>query len=304
MFKKSAIFGAVVAGVYLAASSAHAISITQNNSASALAALLAGSGISIVGGSESVTGGAVQFGGFSSGTSAVGFSSGVVLSSGDVKEIEGDGVNTSTPETLGAGGSGTNSLSTSVGSAGDAGLTALSGVTTFDAAVLEFDFTFDNPTGGDLFFNFVFASEEYLDYVNTTFNDVFGFWVDGTQIALTPGGDPITINNINPLTNAGLYVNNVDNTDGYANANRPFEFDGLTTVLTAQALALGGGVHSMKFAVADGADSILDAGVFLQGGSFSNEMTVVPVPAALPLFLSGLLGLGVIARRRRKMASA
>ena len=33
------------------------------------------------------------------------------------------------------------------------------------------------------------------------------------------------------------------------------------------------------------------------------EYTAVPIPAALPLFASGLIGLGFVARRKRKNAS-
>ncbi|MDA0239393.1 MAG: PEP-CTERM sorting domain-containing protein [Proteobacteria bacterium] len=45
---------------------------------------------------------------------------------------------------------------------------------------------------------------------------------------------------------------------------------------------------------------------FLSGASVASSsidvvVSAVPVPAALPLFLSGLLGLGIIARRRRKV---
>lgn len=39
-------------------------------------------------------------------------------------------------------------------------------------------------------------------------------------------------------------------------------------------------------------------------GVWTMTMSAVPVPAALPLFLSGLLGLGVMARRRKKQLAA
>lgn len=61
--------------------------------------------------------------------------------------------------------------------------------------MLEFDFT---TTGGNLFFSFVFASEEYNEYVNSSFNDVFGFFVNGVNIALVPGtSTPVAINSVN-----------------------------------------------------------------------------------------------------------
>ena len=48
-----------------------------------------------------------------------------------------------------------------------------------DAAVLEFDFIAISDT---ILFDFVFASDEYLEFVNTAFNDVFGFFLSGPGI--------------------------------------------------------------------------------------------------------------------------
>lgn len=62
---------------------------------------------------------------------------------------------------------------------GDIDLQAIAGGTTQDAAVLEFDF---KVQGDSVKFNFVFASEEYNDFVNTGFNDVFAFFISGPGI--------------------------------------------------------------------------------------------------------------------------
>ena len=132
---------------------------------------------------------------------------------------------------------------------------------------------------------------------------MFAFWVDGTNIALTPGSsDPVSINTINNTQNSGLYVNNVTNTNGLSVAGLDIKFDGKTKVMQANALGLAAGSHTMKFAVADTSDGILDAGVFLQGSSFSDTPPTIPVPAALPLLLTGLASLGLIGWRRRKAA--
>src|SRR5690606_19115784 len=77
--------------------------------------------------------------------------------------------------------------------------------TTNDAAVVTFNFV---PTGDTIMFDYVFASEEYHVYVNSSFNDVFGFFLTGpnpfgpnynnTNIALIPGTTtPVTINSVN-----------------------------------------------------------------------------------------------------------
>ena len=80
--------------------------------------------------------------------------------------------------------------------------TALSGYPTYDAAVLEFDFM---PTANQVVFNYAFASDEYPEWVNTPFNDVFAFYVNGTNYATVRqvAGDPtspfvpVAVNNIN-----------------------------------------------------------------------------------------------------------
>ncbi len=56
---------------------------------------------------------------------------------------------------------------------GDADLALLSGHTIRKVSILEFDFV---ATGLSLNFDFVFGSEEYPEWVNTSFNDTFGFF--------------------------------------------------------------------------------------------------------------------------------
>ena len=80
------------------------------------------------------------------------------------------------------------------GHAGDPDLDRLTGEPTFDATVLEFDFV---PNADTLFFSYVFGSEEYNEFVGS-FNDVFGFFVNGQNVALIPGTNtPVSINTIN-----------------------------------------------------------------------------------------------------------
>ena len=70
-----------------------------------------------------------------------------------------------------------------------------------DGSILVFDF---KPFKPDVSFDFIFASEEYPQFSNTGFNDIFGFFVtelpSGTpfNIAYFPDGHtPVTINNSN-----------------------------------------------------------------------------------------------------------
>ncbi len=148
---------------------------------------------------------------------------------------------------------------------------------TTDAAVLEFDFTTDT---GKLYIHYVFGSEEYLEYVGSDYNDVFGFFVDGENIALVCNADegtydPVTINNINDVKNADLFNENI---------NFLIEYDGITDVLTACVLDLDpAATHSLKIAIADvsmmddntGKEGQLDSAVFIKSLSSVPEILTV-----------------------------
>lgn len=270
------------------------IIITPTSGATTLANALIGPGVAIVG-TPTLTGVTNQQGTFTNGNSSgIGFDAGVVLTSGNANDVPGP--NNTSLETLGSLVVGTQDISTDLGTAGDAQLTSLAGNATQDANVLAFSFQFgDGTVGGDLQFDFVFASEEYVNFVGSQFNDVFGFFVDGINVALVPGtATPISVNTVNNSTNSAFYKNNVPNTNGITNMGLDLSFDGLTIPIMAQALGLGPGTHTMKFAVADTSDGILDAGVFIGAGSFSQ----IPEPTTIALLGFGLAGLGFLGRRR------
>ncbi|MDP2948430.1 MAG: choice-of-anchor L domain-containing protein [Chloroflexota bacterium] len=208
----------------------------------------------------------VAAGRFSGGSGIVGFESGIVLSTGRIASVVGP--------------NGDSGISGVNGTAGDADLTALSGFPTNDAAVLQFDFV---PAGNTVLFEYVFASDEYNEFVHSPFNDVFAFFINGVNCAIVPGtGDPVSVNTINngnpfgsdPKENPQLYINNyLDDGGGTIDT----EMDGLTVVLTCQASVNAGATNHIKLAIADASDDILDANVFLKAGSF-----VVPTPTPTP----------------------
>lgn len=219
-----------------------------------------------------------QAGSFSGAAGSIGLPSGVLLSSGNVQVALGP--NNAGGSTLGGGNFGF----------GDPDLEVLAGVSTNDASILEFDFV---PVGDSITFRYVFASEEYNEYVCGTVNDVFGFFLSGPGIAgpftdgainlaLVPGTTvPVSINTVNNGTvGANGQLANCQSLDPNWTANNIYyednagsvevQFDGQTVVLTARAQVVCGQTYHIKMAIADGGDTAFDSGVFLEAGSFSS----------------------------------
>ncbi|MEI7510002.1 MAG: choice-of-anchor L domain-containing protein, partial [Flavobacterium sp.] len=213
-----------------------------------------------------------QVGMFTNGNSTnLGLTSGIILATGNAQVAVG-------PNNSG----GSSQLPTSP-STGDADLATLASGTVMDKASLEFDFI---PQGTNLSFNFVFASEEYPEWVNSGFNDVFGFFISGpgisgtftggsANIALVPGtSTPISINTVNSTTNSSYYVNNGDGST--PTVNTTIQYDGFTTVIAALANVQCGKTYHIKLAIANVLDNLYDSAVFLQANSFNTNQLSFP----------------------------
>ena len=80
----------------------------------------------------------------------------------------------------------------------------------YDICSIEFDFV---PLDNSIQFNYQFGSDEYPEYVDSPYNDVFAFIIsdDSTSenIALIPGTQvPVSINTVNFKTNSEHFIDN------------------------------------------------------------------------------------------------
>ena len=196
---------------------------------------------------------------FDSGNSELDVPAGIYLSTGNVFDAAG-------PNQQGG-------TSTNLNTPGDTDLdNLLMGFQTNDAAVLEMDII---STGDQLDFSYVFASEEYPEFVFSGFNDIFAFFISGPginglqNIAMVPStSDFVSINTINSTTNSQYYV---DNSNGMN-----IEFDAFTTELIASAIVVPNETYHIKIAIADVSDSVFDSGIFLGIESLCGESNLVP----------------------------
>ena len=147
---------------------------------------------------------------------------------------------------------------------GDEDLTEMAGMQTYDAAVFEASFV---PEGSTLTMQVTFASEEYLEYVGSGFNDAVGVYVNGEKAELMVGDGDITIDNINDESNSNLYIDNPASADTYNT-----EMDGFTVTLTLKAPVNPGEVNTIKIGIADAGDGWYDSNLLIAGESLQTTL--------------------------------
>jgi hypothetical protein len=292
---------ATATAVGMVATTASALSVTPTTDAAALVAtvLAPSSGITVIGGSEAIViGSDVQQGTYtdfnlspSSGSGpSFNLPNGVVLTSGTANFPLTNTVNNFSVN------SGTSFYQPLRDLAATGGLSQSQS----NANALSFDFTVDDPELNSISVKFLFATDEFPTQSVT---DIMGIFVNGKNYAFfdngdlvsNQSGDPNDFFTENPV-GAGLY---------------DIEWNGLTKVFTMVGLINPGEVNNITFAISDTSDTIFDSAVFFGGmvagftegggGIDPDPTNPIPVPAAFPLLLTALGGLGLM-RRRRKAA--
>lgn len=219
---------------------------------------------------------------FSGGANIVGFDRGIIMSTGRVTSAPGPNATNDTGTEL-------------EGQTGDIDLGRIADGDVYDHVGLEFDFV---PLDSFVTFRYVFASEEYCEFVGSDFNDVFGFFVSGPGLsgifsedainaAIVPGTtDAVSINTINRSANPSFYLPNELNADqvlcGLDEVTNPLidvlEYDGLTTVLTATLKLFPCESYHIRLVISDVADPVYDSAVLLEAGSFDLGGSVSLIP--------------------------
>jgi hypothetical protein len=149
--------------------------------------------------------------------------------------------------------------SSALGLPGDADLSGLAGYPTYDASSYQVTVI---PSTSTLHVRYVFASEEYPEFVGSQYNDVMAVYVNGKNCAFVPGSStPVAINTINAGTNSQHYVDNSAGAAGYSTT-----MDGLTKPLTCTVKVSPGVPVTVHIAVADTSDGVYDSAVALVDG--------------------------------------
>jgi len=214
-----------------------------------------------------------SFGGFGNGSTSILMEEGLMVTTGSVMVA------------LGPNDESDATLWPNFGGHYESDLSNLVGQPSYDAAALHFDIT----TSEDyLELEYVFASEEYCDWVGSQFDDVFGVFVSGPGIngsfennavlVSSPQNTnlPVSINNINYTFFQNLYISNVppwqqqfsggctgDELNDPPAAPDGIEFDGFTVPMLAGINIIPGETYHVKVAIADMSDPLYDSGVFL-----------------------------------------
>lgn len=162
-----------------------------------------------------------------------------------------------------------------------------------DIGVLTFDFV---PQGNEISFKYVFASDEYPGFVNSNFNDAFGFFVTGPlasdgvtpitvqgynsianyNIAIIPDTDPeqpVTINTVNSGNSSGTNSLNSHLHIQLSSGSSINKMKGYTIALETKKIKVAPcNKYSIAIAICDVSDASYNSGVYLGANSFKTDV--------------------------------
>ncbi|MEG5043319.1 choice-of-anchor L family PEP-CTERM protein [Microcoleus sp. B4-C1] len=280
--KTAALTATLTTALSLLAAPAMAFSVGATNNTETLKNNLLGANtVGLSNFSVSITGNSAAFGTFTN--DPFGLTSGVVLSTGRVTDIPGQNRkdNFTTEDS---------DLSTDFGAKGEQG----------DTTQLNLSF-FANSTVQKLFFQYVFASEEFPEFGGSNkYNDNFELLLNGTNLAKLSDGKTVTINNLvpDPYNRSKDHPDYIDNPSWTGIAANIIKLDGFTKVLGFEGLLKQNQTNVLSIRIKDVGDGYLDSAVFIKGGSLE---TVQPEPVPEPMTVGGLMAGGAMLAAGRKL---
>jgi hypothetical protein len=162
----------------------------------------------------------------------------------------------------------------------------------------EFDVTFTaGPNTTHVFFNTVFASAEYPQYVGS-FIDGFGLFLNGTNIAFA-GGKPVNIDNPGMVNTDFPLLGAVD---GNAFQTTPLQgvlIENGSAVITYGGDVTPGSTNTLTFILADANDDQLDTAAFIQGLGNAPPPLGTPEPSTWVMLGLGFAGMAWMGSRRQ-----
>jgi len=128
-----------------------------------------------------------------------------------------------------------------------------------------------NDTAEKLFFQYIFGSEEFVEFGGTEFNDSFEMLLNGTNLAKLSDGQQVTINNLVPdPQNPDLYHDDYVNNPAELNIANT-RLDGFTKLLTFEGLLEQNSRNTLTIKIRDEGDGSFDSAVFVKGKSLGTK---------------------------------
>ena len=189
------------------------------------------------------------------------FGDGIILSTGKVVNAQG-------PNSFISDDGG------SMGWTGDSDLNLALGISnSLNATLLEFDFV---PLGSQISFDYIFSSEEYHGTATCQYSDGFAFLLKAVgdvsyqNLAVIPNTTiPVKVTSVHPEIPGGCPAQNEQYFGSFNDVDHPTNFNGQTTILTAQATVIPGTTYHIKLVIADEGNYRYDSAIFIKGSSFN-----------------------------------
>lgn len=147
----------------------------------------------------------------------------------------------------------------------------------FNATYIQFDFV---PLTNSFSFNFLFASEEYSEDYQCIYSDAFAFILtdsngNSKNLAIVPNSNStVSATSIRPGVPDVCEPRNEKFFGNINGGNSSISMTGQTKSLTARSEVIPGETYTIKLVIADNLDDALDSAIFLEGNSFSLDVSL------------------------------